>query len=267
MNKIDNSNITSSVLQPFTKTTWDYLQKGIEQMLLALAKCVSGIPDSAGSDVVLFGCVNSGGGGSWVISEGWIYDTSDQQEELFYVSQFTHHLVGGEVPVLVEDFSWDSGDPIQFSDGNVHNVHAFRALKWQMGTPGSGIQDFGNLIRLKTLGLGEPAWINCTMLNNWVGSGWFSPAFSNARYKKDNEGWICLDGGVGGGASVYFNTIAFNLPSGYRPTYEKWVTVNDNNGNTFIVDILPSGNVIINPNSSANFLGTICLAVIRFRLD
>ena len=224
MNKIDDSNITPSVLQPFTKTTWDYLQGGIEQMLLALAKCVSGIPDSYGSDVVLFGCANTSSA-SWAISEGWIYDTSDQHQELFYVFPFNNalDLVGGQVPVLVEDFSWDSGDPIKFTDGNFYNVHAIRALKWQMGTPGSGIQDFGDLIILNTLreeedwhyvgAVGEVAF--ATGISNYTGGGTNSVPL---RYKKTMNNKLIIEGHIL--VDSTFRTLLFTITDGdHKPNY------------------------------------------------
>jgi hypothetical protein len=267
MKKVDNSNISPTALQPFTKITFDYLQQAYTTALLALAKCISGVLDSTGLDVVLWGLVNTGGGSSWAISEGYVYDTADTREEIFYVSQFIHVLVPGQVPVLVEDFSFDNGDPLTFSDGNTHNVHWNRKLKWQMGTSGSGACDYADLIFLNTLRIpaAEEGWHYVdyvgnpsptgepTMDNGWLNIG---GADTPLRFKKDLQGWIHIEGCIQSGGLGGLTPI-FTLPTGYIPTYKKHFNINASTAGAVVLDEIiidkVSGNVYQVGNGTDNF--------------
>ena len=192
MKKIDSSNITSSVLQPFTKTTWDYLQASYKELIEQI--CTGMAPSAPyNSTIVLNGCIDSGAGASYNISAGMVFyrkfSIPATTPECYIVPAFTNIPAPGQVPVLKVLNTYDAGDPIQFSDGNVYNVHLNTTAYWVMGVSGSGICDFGDLIYATEEpwhlvgGTGEPAF-----QNSWANIGGYTPA----RFKKDSTGWVCI---------------------------------------------------------------------------
>jgi hypothetical protein len=58
----------------------------------------------------------------------------------------------------------------------------------------------------------QEAWTAPTLLNSWVN---FGSGFQNARYRRDANGTIHIQGLVKSGSAA--NAIIFTLPSGYRP--------------------------------------------------
>jgi len=107
----------------------------------------------------------------------------------------------------------------------------------------------------------EPSWNNVTALHSWTVSGFASPPLANARFKKDNFGWVELDGAVIAGT---YNTIAFKLP--YSIAYERDFSYFDGTNNV-LINIDKTGNVTIGTNLTGTCLGAVSLSGIRFRLD
>jgi phage minor structural protein len=92
----------------------------------------------------------------------------------------------------------------------------------------------------------DRGWIAPTLLNGWVNYG---SGYEAAGYYKDALGFIHLKGLIKSGT---MGTAAFNLPSGYRPSYRKMFIV-PTSGGAGRVDIDPSGDVIVMTyGSSAN---------------
>jgi hypothetical protein len=120
--------ITASILKNFTENTTNYFR-------------MHGLVDSDGSPT------------AWNISAGSVYFNG----EVFQVDAFvgTH---GSNVPVLVLETTYRTGDPVKYSDNNEFNTHEIRKLKLQMGATGSGLVDYS---ALQELGQG---WVTDTRL-------------------------------------------------------------------------------------------------------
>lgn len=65
--------------------------------------------------------------------------------------------------------------------------------------------------------IGTETWKNLTLLNNWVN---FGGGYSTAQYRKENDR-VYLRGLIKGGT---YNSIAFNIPTGYRPLSQTTAT-------------------------------------------
>lgn len=86
------------------------------------------------------------------------------------------------------------------------------------------------------------AWINATLINSWANSG---GGAAPARYYKDLLGIVHLEGMIESGANA---SVAFALPSGYRPAYSAFFLVLAAGNPTATpneVLILANGNVTI----------------------
>lgn len=119
----------------------------------------------------------------------------------------------------------------------------------------------GQIATLQSQIYAEPSWNNVTALHSWSVGGFFSPPLANARYKKDNFGWVELDGAVLSGS---YNTIAFQLP--YTIAFERNFSYFDGTNN-ILINISKTGNVTIGTNLTGTCLSAVSLSGIRFRLD
>lgn len=100
------------------------------------------------------------------------------------------------------------------------------------------------------------SWQAISLTNNWENYG---TTYQAAEYKKVGS-QIFLRGLIRNGSN---NTIAFTLPSGYRPPADLKFTTNTNNeGGTAVVTINASGTVTIN-----HYTGWVALEQISFFID
>lgn len=97
----------------------------------------------------------------------------------------------------------------------------------------------------------QEEWITPTLLNGWVSN--------NVRYMKDELGFIHFDGDMSGGA---LNTIAFQLPNGYKFVGNKYYSVESYGSPTGVVYI-QNGNVLI----KAGVVARISLYGITFKAE
>ena len=86
----------------------------------------------------------------------------------------------------------------------------------------------------------QEAWIVPTLLNGWIGL----PGSANIKYRKNNFGVVEIEGVLSGGS---LNTIAFILPTGYRPVGKYYIAVV--NG---YIEVNTAGNVIPKSGSLHN---------------
>lgn len=248
MKRIDFGNAVGGVKQPLLSRSMEFLQDSYKEIFDALAQSI--IIDKTLYNV-LFGCVNSTpGGGTFTISAGAIY----QNGEVYLVDAATLTPGGGQTVVLVLETTYQSGDPIQFSDGSTHNVHEIKKLKLQNGVSGSGLVDYSSVVfhneKWNVVGAsGQPAFQNSWNFNT-----------NNVRFKKDKSGFLVMDGVAFGGST---GTVVFTLPVGYRPATSKRFYGASNAVDTSQVYIATNGDVSISYTSN----GSVFLDSVRFALD
>jgi hypothetical protein len=101
-----------------------------------------------------------------------------------------------------------------------------------------------------------------SLLNGW--QAWTAPATAYAPRATLRDGIVYLDGLMKPGTTAA-ETILFNLPSGFRPTVNRFFTVSVNNaGASRTVQILSGGAVRLGGAFAGDFLS---LDGISFRVD
>ncbi|OIB00202.1 hypothetical protein AK95_23880 [Paenibacillus sp. LC231] len=97
----------------------------------------------------------------------------------------------------------------------------------------------------------SPGWIEPTLLNGWVNYG---SSYANARYYKDSNGRVHIEGLVKGGPST-LPAVLFRLPRGYIPSKTLTDIIHSSDGTTQSfgrLGIASNGDVII----TAGYSGT-----------
>jgi hypothetical protein len=90
-------------------------------------------------------------------------------------------------------------------------------------------------------------WIAPTLLNGWVN---FGTGFYNTGYYKNTDGNIYLRGTIKNGTTTS-GTVIFTLPTGYRPLNRMAFPVASGSGTLGRIDVLPTGDVIIDFGSNS----------------
>jgi len=144
MRKIKTSDITTGVGMPIKSGTLDQLQLAYQEALDALAKLNVGLSANDSTNYhVLYGCVNSGSGTSYVISAGAIYYNG----EIYLTSAQNITTTGSNVVVgtITTTFNTTNADPVTFTDSSSKNVHEIRKIVWSNASSGSGNVNFSSI--------------------------------------------------------------------------------------------------------------------------
>lgn len=145
MKKVDTSNIIEFVRKlGATGVTLTHIIAAIQETTDAI---VRGITENAGGAIVLYGCVNSGAGSNYIISAGAIWYNG----EIYLVDAFTGTTGGGQTIVLSIVTTYDSGDPVKYSNNQSYYTHSIRKIQFNVGTSGSGIINFSAVTYLSNM--------------------------------------------------------------------------------------------------------------------
>lgn len=143
MKKLITTSISNTVGFPVKSGTLDFLQLAYQEALTAISKNIIGSLGYSTSTVyILYGCVNSGSGSSYIISAGAVFYNG----EVYLVPAATFTVSGGDVAIatLVTLQYSTNADPVVFTDGSSKSVHNIRQVVITDGSTGSGISDFSN---------------------------------------------------------------------------------------------------------------------------
>lgn len=144
MRKIKTSDITTGVGMPIKSGTLDQLQLAYQEALDALAKYNVGLSATDSTNFhVLYGCVNSGSGTSYVISAGAIYFNG----EIYLTSAQSVTTTGSNVVVgtITTTYNTTNADPVTFTDASSKNVHEIRKIVWSNAASGSGNVNYSSI--------------------------------------------------------------------------------------------------------------------------
>lgn len=126
-----------------TKQTLLHLQEGITE---SLSRMMLGLNVLDADVTVLSGVVNSLSHPNYDISAGSAYYNG----EIYEIPTWTGTAGGGQVAILTLQTTYRSGDPVLYTDASSQNTHSNRKLVWSLGTSGTGIKDYSQLVRLVT---------------------------------------------------------------------------------------------------------------------
>lgn len=188
MKRLITSYISGSTQLPIKKGTLDFLQDQSEEVLVMLGKTLVGPDYSTSVPYALYGCVNTGSGSDYVISEGIILYNND----LYISPAATFTVVGINTAVCTITTQYVTGtesDPVEHTDGIQHDVHSDHKVIIASGITGSGSFNYSALKYC-------PVSSAMTMAANFTAS---SPAPSSTA---GNFGLVLLHGEATAGASA-----------------------------------------------------------------
>lgn len=138
MKKLEYGYIASGVQQPIIKNTLQHIQEAFQEPIDALGKMLSGQFSGVS---ILYGCVNSTPAGpAYTISAGAVFYNG----EVYLVDAATFTPGGGQTAVGTITTTYIASDPVLFTDGSTHDVHAIRKIVLAAGASGSGTADYDN---------------------------------------------------------------------------------------------------------------------------
>lgn len=210
MKKINPSFINANAAQPFKKGTWVHLQEAYQEAIDAISRNIIGENYDASKVYVLYGCVNSGSGSSYVISAGAVFYNG----EIYLVDAVSFTAGIGETAIgtiTTSNYLDATADPVTFTDGTPHSVHDIRKIVLSSDTS-VGDLDYS-------------AWdfmLDNVKVTATLASGWTFVSVSGTEapfYRKNIKNNTLSIGGVAIGSSP--SGTIFTLPTGYRPTHQK----------------------------------------------
>lgn len=179
MRKIKTSDITTGVGMPIKSGTLDQLQLAYQEALDALAKYSVGLSANDSTNFhVLYGCVNSGSGTSYVISAGAIYYNG----EIYLTDTQSITTTGSNVVVgtITTTYNTTNADPVTFTDSSSKYVHEIRKIVWSNAASGSGSVNYSSVRFLTYQNRGN---IGNSGMSFLTGTGTFS-SFQYVDYKR-----------------------------------------------------------------------------------
>ena len=111
---------------PVKKGTLAFLQQAPKEVIAQVLQALIGPTYDNSKFYVLYGCVNSGSGSSYIISDGAVFFFG----EVFAVPATSFTTAGANVPIfsLVTTQYNTNADPVTLTDGSVVNVHDVRTM-------------------------------------------------------------------------------------------------------------------------------------------
>lgn len=139
MKKINTSNVTSTVRQPFLGRSVTHLVESIKE---GDDSIIQGVIQDTTLATILWGLTNSTpGGATYTLSAGAIYFGG----EVYQVDAQTVTVTGANGLVGTITTTYQSGDPVTLSDSSTANVHEIRKIVFSDAASGSGSFDFGTI--------------------------------------------------------------------------------------------------------------------------
>jgi hypothetical protein len=229
MKKLNTSLITSGVGYPPSKKGWDFLMQSYTETIAEIAKGMYAETYAVNTPYVLYGCVKSTSGSPFSYTAGAIFYNG----EVYSFPAVASIAIATSDICTITTTNDPTADPTTMTDGSIVNIHNIRAVVLSDAaavTNGATQFNFSSCIFLQggwhnIGGTGEPAF-----QNSWANAGTvLGIAVNDARFTKEGK-WVKLSGIITGGAN---NTVAFTLPTGYRPSK---MIYQINSGTTSLVD-------------------------------
>jgi hypothetical protein len=148
MKKLDTTKESSTSWSPYKAETKQFVQDSYAEIFNALVLSKIKNNYTANSVVCLYGCVNTGTGTTYIISEGAVYCNG----EVFLVPALPSTVLASGAVFNLSDVADGTADPTNFSDNAIWNIHRVRTAVIANGATGTGTlsgtsgSDFANLI-------------------------------------------------------------------------------------------------------------------------
>ena len=200
MKSIDTSAVALGAAMPYKSTMIDWIKTGEQENNSAIVNALT--YNNPPAYLALYGCTSTVVGSTYTIAAGAIVEggTISITNTTSTVTVGAGQVLIGTISTIYPEVGY--ADPVTFSDGTTHNVHAQTTIVWSSGASGSGDFDYNNLVFYN----GAEATYD-----------------TDVKYSKI-QGTVKIQGIIGTGyasVSSAAGTTAFTLPVGYRPTSNK----------------------------------------------
>jgi hypothetical protein len=237
------TDITSTRQMPIRKMTLDHLQQAFVEPIRALARAIGtddegGTPGTPAQDIV-YGLQSTTVGSTFTCNRGAVYSSG----EIFQVPAASFTIGGGEYPIFILGTAYATGDPTEFTDSNLFNIHRIRTLRVVSGTTSTAnyfgkFSDFTNKMLASS--------VDCPLGGN--------TSAGVVTAKRNRDGLVTLKGTVTMNGSFILTNVLATIPAGYRPPATVVAVVGTLQGLTFeliVVTIGTSGQILASgdPNS------------------
>ncbi len=206
MRKIITSNITTLASMPVKSGSLTHIQNAYTELINALAGSLVGKNYGLIGQYAIIGCNNIDTLPDVDIQAGFILYNGT----LYEVDAVAFTPGGGQVAVAsiaTTYYSASNADPVEFTDGNNHNVHEIKKIVFSSGVSGSGIFDYADLDFVQI-----PTGTEVTYAANWDNGG-----TDGTTYRRNRDGLVNLTGVVYANGTPGIGNEMFALPAGFRP--------------------------------------------------
>lgn len=206
MRKLITTDITTLASMPVKSGSLTHIQNAYTELLVAIGAGLIGHGYNLGQFAII-GCNNVATLPDYDIKAGFIQFNG----VLYQVDAVAFTPGGGQTAVATfatTYFTATNADPVEFTDGNFHNVHEIKKIVFSSAVAGTGIFDYDDLNFVQI-----QEGTEVTYQANWdEGAG------NKAKYRINRDGLVTVQGTAnanGGGATI--NQDMFVLPTGFRP--------------------------------------------------
>ena len=214
MKYIDTSAVALGAAMPYKSTMVEWNINQSTDVFSAIRAALTN--ELSYANLVLQGCTNTIVGSTHTIAAGII--TTGTGFASCATTSVT--LSPGQVVIGTVNITYPlvgTADPVTFSDGTTHNVHAESTIVWSAGASGSGDFDYDDLVfyndKWHNIGAtGEPIFKGGTSQNAGTNA-------SIVAFRKDSRN-LYLKGVLRVPNTVGINTTVFTMPTGYFSTTE-----------------------------------------------
>lgn len=218
MKTLLTSNITATAEMPIKQGTLNFLQTAHKETNDVLATALIGKAYNSISQWAVKGVKNVGVYPAFDISAGWImYNGTMYQVDATAFNAGANTAVASIVTTYQ---TAANADPVEFTDGNPHNVHEIKKIAFTAGVSGSGLFDYDDLNFCEIEAGTEVTYQ----------TGWDKDAFESVFYRKNRDGLVTVAGRFAANGTPADTDPCFILPAGYRPAYDTYVTGTKNDG-------------------------------------
>lgn len=223
MKTLLTANITATAEMPIKQGTLNFLQTAHKETNDVLATALIGKAYNNVSQWAIKGVKNTGVFPAYNISAGWImYNGTMYQVD---TAAFNPGFANTAVASIVTTYQTAANaDPVEFTDGNPHNVHEIKKIAFATGASGSGLFDYADLEFCEIEDSTDVTY----------GALWDSGAGGvKARYRKNRDGQVLIEGLASANGTPGIADTVFTLPAGYRPPTDLYMPLTAYDGSTF----------------------------------
>jgi hypothetical protein len=215
MKSINVNDVALGAAMPYKSTMIDWIKTGEEENNSAIVNALT--YNNPPAYLALYGCTSTVVGSTYTIAAGAIVEggTISITNTTSTVTVAAGQVLIGTISTIYPEVGY--ADPVTFSDGTTHDVHAQTTIVWSSGASGSGDFNYSDLVFINdkwhNIGAtGEPIFKGGT--SQYAGTN-----NSVVAFRKDSRN-LYLKGALRVPNTAGISTTIFTMPAGYFSTTE-----------------------------------------------